>query len=255
MHDGAISNARAAARELPAVGGARIIVADELRLGRRRCAGRTGFRARLPQDEVIYFLLPDRFENGDPSNDRGGLDRRAPRRPASIPTSKGLLSRGRSQGPNLAARLHPVARCDGDLARRRSSRTSRCRVRRARSRPATTATGSRTSPASIRTSAATEDFHAFIEAAHERGHEGLSGHRHQPHGRRHPLSRMPDECLSVSLARRLSRTRGAAGVHGEPINAGFLGDDAAAPDGGELRAGSRAPTTPTRPTCRAARST
>ncbi|WP_217705327.1 alpha-amylase family glycosyl hydrolase [Peristeroidobacter soli] len=31
------------------------------------------FRARLPQDEVIYFLLPDRFENGDPKNDRGGL--------------------------------------------------------------------------------------------------------------------------------------------------------------------------------------
>lgn len=31
------------------------------------------FRARLPQDEVIYFLLPDRFENGDARNDRGGL--------------------------------------------------------------------------------------------------------------------------------------------------------------------------------------
>jgi len=31
------------------------------------------FRARLPQDEIIYFLLPDRFENGDPSNDRGGI--------------------------------------------------------------------------------------------------------------------------------------------------------------------------------------
>jgi neopullulanase len=31
------------------------------------------FRERLPQDEVIYFLLPDRFANGDPSNDRGGL--------------------------------------------------------------------------------------------------------------------------------------------------------------------------------------
>jgi neopullulanase len=30
-------------------------------------------RARLPQDEIIYFLLPDRFENGDPANDRGGL--------------------------------------------------------------------------------------------------------------------------------------------------------------------------------------
>lgn len=30
-------------------------------------------RARPPQDEVIYFLLPDRFANGDPGNDRGGL--------------------------------------------------------------------------------------------------------------------------------------------------------------------------------------
>ncbi len=31
------------------------------------------FRARLPQDEVIYFVLPDRFANGDTANDRGGL--------------------------------------------------------------------------------------------------------------------------------------------------------------------------------------
>lgn len=27
---------------------------------------------RLPEDEVIYFVLPDRFENGDTGNDRGG---------------------------------------------------------------------------------------------------------------------------------------------------------------------------------------
>ena len=31
------------------------------------------YRGRLPADEIIYFLLPDRFENGDSSNDRGGL--------------------------------------------------------------------------------------------------------------------------------------------------------------------------------------
>jgi glycosidase len=31
------------------------------------------YRQRLAQDEIIYFLLPDRFENGDTSNDRGGL--------------------------------------------------------------------------------------------------------------------------------------------------------------------------------------
>lgn len=32
------------------------------------------YRQRLPEDEVVYFLLPDRFENGDTANDRGGLD-------------------------------------------------------------------------------------------------------------------------------------------------------------------------------------
>ena len=31
------------------------------------------FRARAPQDEVVYFVLPDRFANGDPKNDRGGI--------------------------------------------------------------------------------------------------------------------------------------------------------------------------------------
>lgn len=30
-------------------------------------------RQRPAEDEVIYFLLPDRFANGDPSNDHGGL--------------------------------------------------------------------------------------------------------------------------------------------------------------------------------------
>jgi glycosidase len=29
---------------------------------------------RLPVDEIVYFMLPDRFENGDPSNDRGGVE-------------------------------------------------------------------------------------------------------------------------------------------------------------------------------------
>ena len=30
-------------------------------------------RARLPEDEILYFVLPDRFDNADRSNDRGGL--------------------------------------------------------------------------------------------------------------------------------------------------------------------------------------
>lgn len=31
------------------------------------------YRARPLEDEILYFLLPDRFDNADPSNDRGGL--------------------------------------------------------------------------------------------------------------------------------------------------------------------------------------
>ena len=56
-----------------AAGGVRVCLA----LGAMAFAGAAAaadFRARLPQDEVIYFLLPDRFENGDTANDRGGLE-------------------------------------------------------------------------------------------------------------------------------------------------------------------------------------
>ena len=30
-------------------------------------------RARPAAGELVYFLLPDRFENGDTANDRGGI--------------------------------------------------------------------------------------------------------------------------------------------------------------------------------------
>lgn len=33
----------------------------------------SALRERLPEDEVVYFVLPDRFANGDTSNDRGGI--------------------------------------------------------------------------------------------------------------------------------------------------------------------------------------
>ena len=31
------------------------------------------FRDRLAEDEIVYFVLPDRFANGDPENDTGGI--------------------------------------------------------------------------------------------------------------------------------------------------------------------------------------
>lgn len=59
-------------------------------------------RARAPEREVIYFMLPDRFENGDPSNDQGGIkgDRL---RTGFDPTSKGFYNGGDLKG--LISRL------------------------------------------------------------------------------------------------------------------------------------------------------
>ncbi len=64
------------------------------------------YRARLAQDEIIYFVLPDRFENGDPGNDRGGLqgDRL---RTGFDPTHKGFYHGGDLAG--LTARLDYIA--------------------------------------------------------------------------------------------------------------------------------------------------
>src|SRR5438132_967817 len=55
------------------------------------------YRARLPEDEVIYLVMPDRFENADPSNDQGGLtgDRL---KTGYDPTSKGFYHGGDLKG-------------------------------------------------------------------------------------------------------------------------------------------------------------
>jgi glycosidase len=60
------------------------------------------YRARLPEDEVMYFVLPDRFENGDPANDRGRIegDRLAT---GFDPAHKGFYHGGDLKG--LTARL------------------------------------------------------------------------------------------------------------------------------------------------------
>ncbi|MDE0879755.1 MAG: alpha-amylase family glycosyl hydrolase, partial [Sphingomonas bacterium] len=55
------------------------------------------FRDRLPQDEVVYFVLPDRFDNADPSNDRGGL-KGGPLQTGFDPTHKGFYHGGDLKG-------------------------------------------------------------------------------------------------------------------------------------------------------------
>ncbi len=59
-------------------------------------------RARTPDQEIVYFVLPDRFANGDPKNDRGGLtgDRLAT---GYDPASRGFYHGGDLKG--LTAKL------------------------------------------------------------------------------------------------------------------------------------------------------
>lgn len=55
------------------------------------------YRARLPEDEIVYFLLPDRFENGDTSNDKGNV--RGDRLKTGYdPTAKGFYHGGDLKG-------------------------------------------------------------------------------------------------------------------------------------------------------------
>lgn len=65
----------------------------------------TNFRARTPEQEVVYFVLPDRFENGDPKNDKGGLkgDRLST---GYDPTAKGFYHGGDLKG--LTQRLNYI---------------------------------------------------------------------------------------------------------------------------------------------------
>jgi len=60
------------------------------------------YRERLPEDEIVYFVLPDRFANGDSANDVGGLagDRLVH---GFDPTHKGFYHGGDLKG--LIARL------------------------------------------------------------------------------------------------------------------------------------------------------
>ncbi len=59
-------------------------------------------RERAETDEIVYFVLPDRFENGNPANDRGGMKGERLKH-GFDPTSKAFFHGGDLQG--LTARL------------------------------------------------------------------------------------------------------------------------------------------------------
>ncbi|WP_128893268.1 alpha-amylase family glycosyl hydrolase [Erythrobacter sp. HKB08] len=55
------------------------------------------FRDRAPEEEIVYFVLPDRFENGDTSNDLGGYEDE-PLVSGFDPTHKGFFHGGDLKG-------------------------------------------------------------------------------------------------------------------------------------------------------------
>ena len=62
----------------------------------------SAFVNRLPEDEIVYFVLPDRFENGDTENDTGGFEG-GPLDHGFDPTAKGFYNGGDLKG--LTSRL------------------------------------------------------------------------------------------------------------------------------------------------------
>jgi glycosidase len=187
------------------------------------CALAADFRARLPQDEVVYFVLPDRFENGDSANDRGGLS--GGRLVTGFdPTSKAFYHGGDLRG--LVSRLDYIHSLGataiwlGPIYKNQAVQGP----------PGHESAGYHgywiTDFTHVDPHFGTAgDLHAFIAAAHERGMKVyldiITNHTADIiRYRECPTS----DCPYRSHADYPYTGRG--GVTGEPINSGFLGDDA-----------------------------
>ena len=185
--------------------------------------GAAAFRDRLPQDEVIYFLLPDRFENGDPSNDRGGLS--GGRLATGFdPSDKAFYHGGDLKG--LISRLDYIQGLGA---------TAVWVAPVFRNKPVQGAAGAEsagyhgywiTDFTRVDPHFGTnQDFRALVEAAHGRGMklylDIVVNHTADVIAYRECPTRT---CPYRSRADYPYQRRG--GLHGEPINSGFLGDDA-----------------------------
>ncbi len=87
---------------LAALGGFAATAISGAALAREGDYSSAHYRGRAPEDEIVYFVLPDRFENGDPSNDCGGLAA-DPLRSGFDPARKGFFHGGDLKG--LTSRL------------------------------------------------------------------------------------------------------------------------------------------------------
>jgi glycosidase len=178
-------------------------------------------RSRGPEDEVVYFVLPDRFENGDPGNDQGGLtgDRLVT---GFDPTHKGFYHGGDLQG--LIARLDYIQGLGataiwlGPIYKNKAVQGG----------PGEESAGYHgywiTDFTAVDPHFGTEaDLRAFVDAVHARGMKVyldiITNHTADVIQFRECQNR---SCPYRSKADYPYSRRG--GVHGQPINPGFAGD-------------------------------
>jgi glycosidase len=190
-------------------------------------------RERDPRDEVVYFVLPDRFENGDTTNDTGGIagDRLAH---GFDPTHKGFYHGGDLKG--LTARLDYIEGLGataiwlGPIYKNKP----------VQGRPGEETSGYHgywiTDFTDVDPHFGTrEDLKAFVEAAHKRGMKVyldiITNHTADVIAYREchdPATSGPNvgagDCAYRPVADYPYSTRGA--VSGVPINDGFKGDKA-----------------------------
>lgn len=184
-------------------------------------------RARPPEDEIIYFVLPDRFENGDPANDRGGLsgDRLTT---GYDPTSKGFYHggdlRGLTQRLNYIQSLGTTAIWLAPIFKNKAVQGA----------PGQESAGYHgywvTDFTKVDPHFGTDaDFAAFVDAAHARGMKVymdiIANHTADVIQYRECISK---PCAYRGKADYPYQRRG--GIAGKPINPGYAGDAVQTPE-------------------------
>ena len=184
------------------------------------------FRERLPSEEIVYFVLPDRFENGDRTNDKGGFkgDRLAH---GFDPEHKGFFHGGDLKG--LTAKLDYIQ----GLGATAIWLAPIFKNKPVQGGPGQESAGYHgywvTDFTQVDPHFGTDaDFRALVDAAHARGMKVymdiIANHTADViQYRESPASAAPYRSKAdYPFSRR-------GGVTGAPINGGFAGDDDASP--------------------------
>ncbi len=182
------------------------------------------------EDEIVYFIMPDRFANGDPVNDRGGIPGSAEQH-GFDPAHKGFYHGGDFRG--LAARLDYIQ----GLGASAIWLTPIFKNKAVQGPPGQLSAGYHgywiTDFTTVDPHLGSEDdFRALVDAAHARGMKVImdivTNHTADVIQYRECSKVDPktgiwwSDCAYRTIADYPYTRRGGPG--GEPINAGFLGD-------------------------------